>query len=174
MENSEIWKPVVGYEDTYQVSDLGRVRRVKAAQGTRVGWVLTPIKGKRGYLSVHLHSERSRRLVRIHRIVAEAFHGVSDLPLVRHLDGNPENNVPSNLAHGTAQENANDRVAHGRQYLGNQNSQKTHCKNGHGFTPENTKMRRDSKSGRMSRRCRICLRAMDQRKYWRDKAKKAA
>lgn len=160
--SSELWKPVVGYEGLYEVSDLGRVKRIKAAQGTRPGMILAPIEGKRGYLSVHLHGSGARKLVRIHRLVADAFHGVSPLPLVRHLDGNPKNNIPSNLAHGTAQENANDRVAHGNQFLGNQNSVKTHCKHGHEFTPENTRVC-DQPNGRPARKCKTCERETSRR-----------
>ena len=163
MENQEIWKPVVGYEGIYEVSDLGRVRRVKAAQGTLAGKVLTPIKGRFGYFSVHLHADRKRKLVRIHRLVADAFHGTSELPLVRHLDGNPQNNIPSNLAHGTAQDNANDRVAHGNQFRGNQNSGKTHCKNGHEFSIENTRLVLQS-NGRPTRICQECSR--DKARAW--------
>lgn len=170
MGNPEFWKPVVGYEGIYEVSTLGRVRRVKAAQGTRVGTVLAPIEGNHGYLSVHLHADRKRKLVRIHRLVAEAFHGVSDLPLVRHLDGDPTNNRPENLAHGTSQENALDRVRHGRSTDVNGNSNKTSCKWGHEFTSENTKLRLNHKTKRMSRQCRQCERLRRQRKYWKKKA----
>jgi len=35
-------------------------------------------------------------------------------------------------------------------------SERTHCNHGHEFTPENTIMSKDSKSGRMYRRCRAC------------------
>jgi len=53
----------------------------------------------------------------VHRIVCTVFHGQAPSPLheVRHLDGNPQNNVPSNLAWGTHAENMGDMVAHGRQ-----------------------------------------------------------
>ena len=46
----------------------------------------------------------------VHRLICLAFHG--DPPfegaLVRHLDGNPQNNTPENLAWGTLLENASD------------------------------------------------------------------
>lgn len=156
---SEIWKPVLGFEDRYEVSDFGRVRRAKAAQGTRAGAVLSPIETSRGgYLAVHIHmGDGRRKTVRIHRLVVEAFHGPSDLPLVRHLDGNPRNNLLSNLAHGTHQENALDRVLHGRASNVNGNSKKTHCKYGHEFSEENTYLKPRA-NGKSYRQCRTCRR----------------
>jgi len=175
VENQEVWKPVVGYEGIYDVSDGGRVRRVKPAQGTRAGQILKPIETKvGGYLGVHLHHAQGRKFVRIHRLVAEAFHGPSEMPLVRHLDGNPKNNVPSNLKFGTPQQNADDRVAHGRSSTSNQNTKKSHCVHGHEFTQENTKTTVNAATGRSSRKCRECMRALWRRKYWQDKAARTA
>lgn len=161
MENQEIWKPVVGYEDIYEVSSLGRVRRVKAAQGARVGAILAQQElGRRGgYLSVGLNKVGAvKKRITVHRIVAMAFLGPSDLPLVRHIDGNPKNNRVENLRFGTVSENAHDRVGHGTQYRGNQNSGKSHCKRGHEFTADNTIHRR-SANGNPARRCRTCTKA---------------
>lgn len=172
MENTEVWKPVVGYEGYYEVSSIGRVKRVKAGQGTRAGYVLKPVHLKHGgYLAAGLRRPgHTRKLARIHRLVAEAFLGVSDLPLVRHLDGDPTNNRVENLAHGTSQENAFDRVRHGRASDVNGNSKKTSCKWGHPFTAENTKLRLNHQTKRMSRQCRQCERLRRQRKYWKKKA----
>lgn len=50
----------------------------------------------------------------VHSLVALAFIGaLPDGLQVRHLDGNPANNAPTNLAHGTGKENAADRERHG-------------------------------------------------------------
>src|SRR5690606_8270706 len=101
------------------------VRRVKAAQGARVGAVLAQqeLKRRGGYLSVGLNKVGAvKKRVTVHRLVATAFLGPSDLPLVRHIDGNPKNNRVENLRFGTESENAYDRVAHGTQHRGNQNS----------------------------------------------------
>lgn len=154
----EVWRPVVGYENEYEVSSLGRVRRVKAAQGARVGRILAqqemPLRG--GYMSVGLTKGCLKKRFRVHRLVADAFLGPSDLPLVRHLDGDPKNNSAANLMHGTVSENAQDRTAHGKSRTTNQNSAKTHCIRGHEFTPENTIIRRQASGGRTGRRCRSC------------------
>ncbi len=37
-----LWRPVVGFEDTYEISRIGIVRRVKPGRGARVGRVLRP------------------------------------------------------------------------------------------------------------------------------------
>ena len=58
--------------------------------------------------------------MKVHVLVCTAFNGSSSDPemQVRHLDGMPTNNRPSNLRWGTALENAADRELHGRQMRG--------------------------------------------------------
>ena len=66
----------------------------------------------------------------------EAFAGPCPGGLeIRHLDGDAANNRLSNLAYGTSSENGYDITRHGR----NNHANKTHCDNGHEFTPENTR-----------------------------------
>ena len=56
----EIWKDIEGYENDYQVSNLGRVKSLpkKCWNGKgywfRDGRILIPIKSKKGYLNVWL------------------------------------------------------------------------------------------------------------------------
>lgn len=162
----EIWMPAVGYEGIYEVSSQGRVRRILSGPGARSGLVLRPHVGHKGYLHVSLLG----KTVRIHRIIAVTFLGPSDLPLVRHLDGNPANNTLENLAWGTHQDNTDDRVRHGRTTNADR-PPATHCKRGHEFTPENTRYRAPRKSGhRESLRCRECNRIDCRRRYLRRKA----
>lgn len=161
MKSTEIWKPVVGYEDEYEVSNLGQVRRVKAAQGAKVGAILAQqeLKKRGGYLSVGLSKAgAAKKRITVHRIVAMAFLGPTELPLVRHIDGNPKNNNVDNLRFGTPFENARDRVRHGRSSMNNQNSAKTHCLRGHEFTADNTKFKKRP-NGKFSRNCRTCVNA---------------
>ena len=81
----EIWKPVVGYEGLYEVSNLGRVRRVK---------IIEPSRKKHGYMQISLTgSDGVRKSFRLHRLVAEAFIPNPDgKPQVNHKDEDTENN----------------------------------------------------------------------------------
>lgn len=96
----EVWKPVVGYEGLYEVSDLGRVRRVK---------IIEPSRKKHGYMQISLTgSDGVRKSFRLHRLVAEAFIPNPDgKPQVNHKDEDTENNRVKNLEWATAEENTN-------------------------------------------------------------------
>lgn len=128
---------MLGRETDYEVSSLGRVRRISAARGTRIGHILTPNKGKRGYWALRIG--RKRRV--IHRLVAEAFFGISDLPIVRHLNDDPDDNWVGNLAYGTHSDNAFDMHRNGIESGGQRGkAPRTQCNSGHEYTEENTLM----------------------------------
>lgn len=90
-DETEIWKPCIGYEGLYEVSDQGRVRNSR-------GKVLKTQTINSGYKVLHFHKSGSRRTRLVHRLVADAFvpnpHG---LPEVNHDDTNKQNNKPGNL-----------------------------------------------------------------------------
>ncbi len=78
-----------------------------------------PLKGHRtgkGYVLVSLCHNNQKVTKSVHRLVCLAFHGTPKPASlqVRHLNGNPDDNRPENLAWGTQQENWLDRKAHGR------------------------------------------------------------
>lgn len=69
----------------------------------------------KGYQTVTMNGSR----IRVHVLVAEAFHGTrGEGMVVRHLDGNQLNNKASNLSYGTRKDNSQDMVAHGRSTRG--------------------------------------------------------
>lgn len=114
MLSEEQWRPVAGFEGLYEVSDEGRVRsfprpvRVRG-NGIRVmgGKVLTPHPLNHGHQLVFLYPGHVARTV--HALVAEAFLGPRpEGNVIRHLDGNPENNRLSNLCYGTQSDNLRD------------------------------------------------------------------
>lgn len=100
----EIWKDIEGYEGCYQVSNLGRVRSsdryVKAGYGSESsveGKILTP-NIKKGYESVGLCIDGSRKWFLVHRLVAMAFIlNPNNYPVVHHIDEVKDNNKVENL-----------------------------------------------------------------------------
>ena len=110
----EEWRAVPGYVDLYEVSNCGRVRsidRVVAGRHgpeRRRGCMLKAVMSKKGYMRVVL-----------------AFIGVAPPGAhVCHNDGDPANNKPDNLRYGSAQDNSDDMLRHGRRSRGEKHNSK--------------------------------------------------
>lgn len=119
----EEWKPVVGYEGVYEVSNMGRVKRLAGTNRTPVERILKPSVSLTGipYLSVFLCKDGRKKRFYIHRLVLEAFVGkAAEGKEAAHNDGDPSNNKLSNLRWDTAQGNAADRAKHGTERYGEQ------------------------------------------------------
>lgn len=105
--NTEIWKPVKGYEGLYEVSNLARVRSLDRTVIAPNNYVICEKhhKGKilkqwkiNGYYSVNLCVNDKRHPTSVHRIVAEAFlPNPQNYPVVNHKDEDKTNNMPDNL-----------------------------------------------------------------------------
>lgn len=117
-----IWKPVVGYEGIYEVSDSGQVRsldrfvcnRWKTPFKVRGVLLKNRVNQKSGHLRVILYLKGKRFDCFIHRLVLEAFIGSCPEGMqCCHLDGDPTNNKLENLRWGTQAENAADSIRHG-------------------------------------------------------------
>lgn len=94
----ETWKPIVGHEECYQVSDLGRVRSVMKKQGTHPGRTLKPKPHNAGYLVACLYGSDKPSYRLIHTLVLEAFVGPRpDGVVAHHIDGDKHNNRLDNL-----------------------------------------------------------------------------
>lgn len=101
----EIWKPVVGYEGLYEVSNLGRVksldRIVKGCYGSiahKKGKIISSGIGSTGYCIVSLQKDGKGKSFGVHRLVAQAFIPNPDnLPMVNHKDEVKTNNNVENL-----------------------------------------------------------------------------
>lgn len=110
---SEEWRTCVGSPD-YEVSDLGRVRRVTLGRGNRGLRVLRPVASTSGRLQVDVSTATGRKSTFVHVLVAAAFHGPRPLGRqVAHCNGNHLDNRAVNLRYATAVENAADRYVHG-------------------------------------------------------------
>ena len=91
--NKEIWKDVVGYEGLYQVSSLGRIKRL-----VRYKRRLKPQKNIQGYLKVGLYKNGKCKIFSIHNLVANAFiENPNNYKYVNHKDENKTNNRVENL-----------------------------------------------------------------------------
>jgi NTP pyrophosphatase (non-canonical NTP hydrolase) len=99
-QQGESWIPVKSYEDVYEVSDYGNVRRSKGGQGAVQFRVLKPMMNADGYLEVNLYSggARTGMTVGIHLLVAEAWLGERPKEFqTNHIDGDKTNNAVWNL-----------------------------------------------------------------------------
>jgi hypothetical protein len=102
----ECWKPVLGYEDLYQVSDRGRVRRIAGGMGACLGRILRRRDNGVGYRFVTLYKEGKPRHRTVHSLVTEAFLGPRPDGLeVNHKNGVRRDNRLGNLEYVTRSEN---------------------------------------------------------------------
>lgn len=102
----ERWKPVPGYEDLYQVSDRGRVRRIAGGKGTYPGRILRISDNGYGYALTTLYRYGLRRRRKVHILVAEAFIGPCPEGMeVNHKNGDRYDNSVGNLEYVTRSEN---------------------------------------------------------------------
>jgi hypothetical protein len=159
---TENWKPIVGYEGRYEVSDQGRVWSHVSKRLLRqsIG------RGARsGYKRVGLPRDGHEWIVEVHRLVLDAF----DRPrqgdeVCRHLNGDPTDNRLENLRWGSRRENNHDTVRHGRH----PSASKTHCPRGHSYAEHGWNQQRTGKRGPfVNRICLICKRARE-----RDRARR--
>jgi len=107
IELFEEWRPVVGYEGYYEVSNWGRVRSVAKGKGRKTGKLLVQRAHIRDeYFSVILCRETKQKSRKTHALVAEAFIGRCPFgKQIDHIDGNRQNNVVPNLRYVTQLEN---------------------------------------------------------------------
>ena len=106
----EIWRPVVGYEGLYEVSNTGRVRsldRYVRRNYFKKGRILK-LNDRRGYLFVELCLNNKTKNFSVHRLVAQAFIPNPDnLPQVNHIDEDKLNNRVENLEWCDSKYNSN-------------------------------------------------------------------
>src|SRR5690606_6570320 len=109
----ERWRPVVGHEGHYEVSDQGRIRSVPHVRITKAGQrypvrgqLLTPAVHPTGYPQVYLSVEGKTVPRKVHALVAEAFIGPRpEGHQIAHNDGDRLNSRLENLRYATAAEN---------------------------------------------------------------------
>lgn len=117
----ETWRPVVGYEGLYEVSDLGRVRSLHHWGGGKRGGLLRPaITGEYPRMCVALCKGGKHRTRLVHHLVLEAFVGpCPDGMEALHGPGRGLNNSLANLSWGTKNQNQGpDKVRDGTHTRG--------------------------------------------------------
>lgn len=90
----EIWKDIKNYENTYEVSSYGRVRRKYSNR------ILKLEEKRNGYIQACLSQNNHVKYVLVHRLVAIAFIPNDDILLktqVNHKNGNKHDNRIENL-----------------------------------------------------------------------------
>ncbi|MDO5575339.1 MAG: NUMOD4 domain-containing protein [bacterium] len=100
MENdTEIWKPISGYEDFYLVSNMGRIWSVRSGRALKL-----PVS-KTGYCRTHLSVDGIVKIYSVHRLVAQAFiPNPQNKPTVNHINENKQDNRVENLEWATYHE----------------------------------------------------------------------
>lgn len=166
----EEWRPVLDWEELYEVSSLGNVRsldRTVVRSDGRVrqynGQHLAPADNGRGYLYVHMTSAGRRSVRVIHQLVAEAFLGHRRngyVQLVRHRSGNKYDNSVANLQVGTQSENMLDKRRHGTD----PNASRPACIRGHLLIGNNL-WARSGVTDVPNRACRACSNAQSWMRY---------
>lgn len=113
----EIWKDIKDYEDYYEVSSLGRVRRKESSVRTGIkhnefrkvkSTVLKQNLKRNGYLSVDLSKNWKVKTISVHKLVAMAFIENDDperKTQVNHINCNKKDNRVENLEWVTPEEN---------------------------------------------------------------------
>lgn len=121
----EIFKPIRGFEDQYEISNLGRVKSYNKSTlfHNEPFHFLKPTITPQGYTQVTLYrADKSRVKKSVHVLVAEAFlENPNNYPCVNHIDENKTNNCADNLewctysynnAYGTAKIRAIKTISH--------------------------------------------------------------
>lgn len=114
----ETWLPVRGYEDHYEVSNMGAIRRSAAGRGATAGRLLRFKRPTRwsDYCRVQLCRQDTKRTHAVHVLVCEAFHGKRPRnKFANHIDLDKLNNAASNLEWVTRKQNSQHAIKAGRQ-----------------------------------------------------------
>lgn len=115
------WRPVVGYEQSHEVSQDGQIRSLGRVlvdslgrSRTIPGKLIKPTKKTNGYMHITLNAGGRQKTLHVHRVVLEAFVGPCPEGMeALHRNGVQSDNRLANLRWGTHLENCIDRSKHG-------------------------------------------------------------
>jgi len=127
---NEIWKPIIGYEGLYEISNFGNVKslaKTKTLERKSINVIyetpekiLSKLSSGRGYLFVRLVKNKDKGKTKlIHRLVAEAFLGCKPNNYqVNHKNFDRSDNRLENLEWCTAKENVRYTAEYNRHLHG--------------------------------------------------------
>lgn len=116
----EVWKDIDGFNNRYQVSNLGNVKSL-SYRNSKKPHLMTLRKQWNGYLYVMLVENKKQKFVAVHRLVAKAFcDNPQNKPHVNHLNNIRDDNRAENLEWCTVSENQKYAWAQGRKNNENQ------------------------------------------------------
>lgn len=162
----EEWRPVMGAEKVYLVSNRGRVRRKYRKNGLTPGRILKQSTDKDGYKHAGLIVDGKYYRRQVHILVAAAFIGICpEGKEINHIDTSKSNNEMTNLEYVTHLENIRHSIATGLQNNSPSgiNRLKTHCNRGHVLSGENL-YSYTTKAGGQARRCRTYVKIRKEQK----------
>lgn len=101
--DNEIWKPIPDYEEIYQISNKGRVKKQKNGKTVYLKKTLK----RDNYFCVFLNNGKKVKQFQIHRLLMIVFRPIKNASemTVNHKDGVKGNNELSNLEWCTNKEN---------------------------------------------------------------------
>ena len=105
----EVFKDVVGYEGTYEVSNLGRVKSLPKLK-RNFDIILKASPTNRGYPMVGLFKDGLNRPITVHKLMQKAF-SLGD-GCIDHIDGDTMNNNLDNLRVVSHRENSQNAKRH--------------------------------------------------------------
>ncbi len=117
VDQSEVFRPIPGYEGRYEASSLGRIKSV--LRNIILRPVINPVS-EYHTVNIRRDDESIRCPKGVHVLVASTFLGPClEGQEVRHFPKRDRsNNKPNNLCYGTRSENLKDREVHGTMLRG--------------------------------------------------------
>jgi hypothetical protein len=118
----EQWKPLVGFETWYSISDHGNVIRTATWNGTKIERARIPETQPNGYLVIALSAGGEKKRKYLHRAAWEAFRGPIPKGLeINHRNGVRTDNRLENLELVTRADN----MVHGHRTMGRKGTKLT-------------------------------------------------